>query len=811
MKFSFSLFLVLFTASFAFGQTATVKGVISNARGEGIDGVAIFVAKKGIIADEQGVYQFEVPSGEKIIVVFNHISFETDTAHLFLKENEIKTLNRTLSLSKNELGTIVLEDNRSRETGEVNIDPVKVDALPSVNESVEALISTLAGVVSNNELSSQYSVRGGNFDENLVYVNGIQIYRPFLVRNGQQEGLSFVNPDMVSDIKFSAGGFEAKYGDKMSSVLDITYKEPKKFGSKITASLLGGSATVEGTSKDYRLNYIMSFRHRTTELLLGSLDTDADYRPSFTDFQAYLTYHIGSDWKINILGNFAKNQYQYIPRTRQTEFGTVTEALRLTVYFDGQEIDQYQTGMGAISATYKTSDATELKWIASIFKTLEEENFDIQGEYFIGQLDNNLGSENFGDVAFNRGVGTYINHARNRLNAQVLSLEHKGKHVSDKATYRWGLKLNHELIEDKFSEWTMIDSAGYSLPTNSSTAPFELFESLKAKLNLSSSRITAYSQRNSNFDTEKGDFSLTYGLRAHYWTVNKQIVFSPRANISFIPNWKKDILFRFASGFYYQPPFYRELRNFEGTLNKDVKAQQSIHFVLGSDYNFKRWDRPFKLTSEVYYKQLNNLIPYQIDNLRLRYYATNNSNGQAYGVDFKINGEFVKGIESWASVSVMQIREDITDDSYFDLKDSVMVQPGYIPRPTDQRVSFSLFFQDYLPSDPSFSVNLGLHFSTGLPFGPPKSERYQQTLRTPPYRRVDLGFSKIFKEEGSKVEKMKFLNTFDSVWFTVEIFNILQINNTTSYLWVSDVSGGQFAVPNFLTSRLLNIKLKLTF
>ncbi|MFT7114207.1 MAG: hypothetical protein ACI8P7_000990 [Candidatus Azotimanducaceae bacterium] len=811
MKFSFSLFLVLFTASFAFGQTATVKGVISNARGEGIDGVAIFVAKKGIIADEQGVYQFEVPSGEKIIVVFNHISFETDTAHLFLKENEIKTLNRTLSLSKNELGTIVLEDNRSRETGEVNIDPVKVDALPSVNESVEALISTLAGVVSNNELSSQYSVRGGNFDENLVYVNGIQIYRPFLVRNGQQEGLSFVNPDMVSDIKFSAGGFEAKYGDKMSSVLDITYKEPKKFGSKITASLLGGSATVEGTSKDYRLNYIMSFRHRTTELLLGSMDTDADYRPSFTDFQAYLTYHIGSDWKINLLGNFAKNQYQYIPRTRQTEFGTVTEALRLTVYFDGQEIDQYQTGMGAISATYKPSDATELKWIASIFKTLEEENFDIQGEYFIGQLDNNLGSENFGDVAFNRGVGTYINHARNRLNAQVLSLEHKGKHVSDKATYRWGLKLNHELIEDKFSEWTMIDSAGYSLPTNSSTAPFELFESLKAKLNLSSSRVTAYSQRNSNFDTEKGDFSLTYGLRAHYWTVNKQIVFSPRANISFIPNWKKDILFRFASGFYYQPPFYRELRNFEGTLNKDVKAQQSIHFVLGSDYNFKRWDRPFKLTSEVYYKQLNNLIPYQIDNLRLRYYATNNSNGQAYGVDFKINGEFVKGIESWASVSVMQIREDITNDSYFDLKDSVMVQPGYIPRPTDQRVSFSLFFQDYLPSDPSFSVNLGLHFSTGLPFGPPKSERYQQTLRTPPYRRVDLGFSKIFKEEGSKVEKMKFLNTFDSVWFTVEIFNILQINNTTSYLWVSDVSGGQFAVPNFLTSRLLNIKLKLTF
>lgn len=801
-------FCLLFMALQAQSQEVALHGKMLDQNLNGLEGVFIQGPKSSTVSIDDGTFVLrELSPGD--LVVFTHLAYAPDSFRVALNASDSIFITKKLTPLNTQLETVDVQDDKGRSTGEVSLEQKDVELLPSANESVEALITTLPGVNSNNELSSQYNVRGGNFDENLVYVNDFQVYRPFLVRNGQQEGLSFINPDLVENIQFSAGGFDAQYGDKMSSVLNITYKEPKSFGLKMSASLLGGSSTLEGRIMGGRLSYIMGFRHRTTRLLLNSLDTDADYRPAFTDFQSLFTYYINEDFKIQWFSNLASNSYQYIPRTRQTEFGTVTQALRLTVFFDGQEIDEYQTAVSALSASYKPNDRTELKWILSTFNTQEYENFDIQGQYFIGELDNNLGSENFGEVLFNRGVGTYINHARNRLWAQVVSAEHKGKHIAEGHSYRWGVKYNFEQIDDVLREWVMIDSAGFSKPNSSGDQAFELNEAYRSDIQLQSHRWAAFAQRDDQWESDHGQWSSSIGLRWTYWSFNGDHNFSPRGRISFIPNWEKDWSFRLASGLYYQPPFYREIRDYDGILHPEVRAQQSIHYVFGADVNFKQWNRPFKWTGELYYKDLNQLNPYNIDNLRIRYSAQNNADGRAYGLDMKLHGEFVKGIDSWMSVSVMRIEEDIEGDSYFDNQDSVTVSPGFIPRPTDQRVSVSFYFQDYLPSDPSFTVNLGLYFSTGLPFGPPQSERYQQTLRTPPYRRVDIGFSKILKDADHEAKKWKFLNRFESVWLTVEVFNLLKINNTTSYLWVNDVNNNQFAVPNFLTSRLLNVKLKM--
>jgi len=596
----------------------------------------------------------------------------------------------------------------------------------------------------------------------------------------------------------------------MSSVLDIKYKKPYKTGASASVSLLGSSVHFEGASKNHRFTHISGLRYKTTKYLLNSLETKGDYNPSFIDFQTFLTYDISEKIELDFLGNYAQNKYLFVPSSRKTAFGNINIPLGLTVYFDGKEIDKFTTLTGAFSLNHKINSNLEIKWIGSAYRTMEKETYDIQGQYFINELDKELGSNNVGDSLMNIGVGTYLDHARNYLDAYVFSFSNKGIYIINDNTIKWGLNYQREIFYDKITEWRMLDSAGYSLPYTDSIVSVSNY--LKTNIHNSTNRITGYLQNNYFFENDSALFNLTYGVRLNYWDFNKEFLVSPRASISFEPNWKKDFVFRFSSGFYFQPPFYKELRDINGNVNYNIKAQKSIHFLIGSDYNFKLWNRPFKLITEAYYKILRDLITYEIDNVRISYSGENNANGYAVGIDMKINGEFVKGVDSWASLSVMQTEEDIINDSYTILTDSFSVEfhPGYIPRPTDQRVNFGLFFQDYLPRNPSYKMHLNLLFGSRLPFGPPNSVQFRNAFRIPPYRRVDIGFSKVLISEEKKYES-KFLSKFNSAWITLEVFNLLGTNNTISYMWISDIYNRKYAIPNYLTSRRLNLKLVLNF
>jgi hypothetical protein len=809
-------------SSTCFGQnTATIKGRITDFEtGAPIESISISMRGTSIAtySDSAGYYSLNVPAGKEIIIVINGIAVKTKTIRRIFKEGSTEELNLEMEASSKSLAGVDIEDKQTRASTLTRLDPKLVATLPT-SGGIESLLKTLPGVSSNNEMSSQYNVRGGNYDENLIYVNDVEIYRPFLVRSGQQEGLSFINPDLVSSILFSAGGFDAKYGDKMSSVLDIQYRKPREFTSTVTGSLLGGAVHLEGKSKSSRFTYLLGIRQRSNQYLLKSLDTQGDYRPMFADGQILLSYDFTPEFSIQFLGNYARNKYNVIPTTRETTFGTVNQALRLTVYFDGQEINDFETMLGAFTGIYKPNEDLTLKFITSGFRSYEYETFDVQGQYYIDELETDFSKDNFGDVKFNRGIGTFLNHARNYLTATVINAEHKGFYKN----WLWGVKVQSEIIEDKLSEWQNIDSAGYSLPQSNSEL-LELSVVTKQKINLSSNRITDYIQYNTTWG-EKVSYTLTAGVRSNYWTLNKQLVVSPRATFSIQPDWKKDWLFRFSAGMYYQPPFYRELRDFKGNINPNLKAQQSIHLVAGADHNFQVWNRPFKITTEIYYKQLNNLVPYEIDNVRIRYYAQNMASGYATGIDTRIYGQFVNGIESWFSLSVMKTAENLRNDSYTlyynsdgDViypgytanavkTDSTTFTPGFIPRPSDQRVNFGIYFQDYIPRFPMFKMNLSLLLGTGMPFGPPSFERYKDTLRMPPYRRVDIGFSyQLVSEEKTKA-KGKTWNFLRSAWLSVEVFNLLQVNNTISYLWLKDVTNRQYAIPNYLTARQLNVKL----
>ena len=811
------LFLFMLCIFFYFtGYTQTINGYITDEKKNNLPSVNISILNQsnGVSSDIDGKYNIEIPANRSVIIVYSFIGFQTEKIRIpMLKKGQEYTLNIELKSSSKLLEDVIITDQKSRKESFSRIKPKHVSVLPGNSGGIEAILKTLPGVSSANELSSQYSVRGGNFDENLVYVNGIEIYRPFLIRSGQQEGLSFVNSDMVSSILFSAGGFEAKYGDKMSSVLDITYKKPIKNTASIKLSLLGGSSHFEGTTKNGRLSYLVGVRHKTNQYLLNSLDTEAEYKPVFSDIQTFINYELNTNWKINFLGNISQNKYQMVPQNRETEFGTINEALKLRIYFEGQEIDKYETYFGALNTVFQPNTNLQLQFTSSAFKTFEQENFDILGEYWLYQLDNNLGSEDFGDIAFDRGVGKYIKHSRNSLNATVINLAHKGSYNKESLQFNWGFRIQKEEIEDKISEWNLIDSAFFNLPhpddniggDGDPNQQIIMNELLKTQINLSSYRNTSYMQ----ISKDIGTLTINGGTRGSYWTYNEELLLSPRLSLAYAPMWEKDIVFRAASGIYYQSPFYKELRTPEGTLNNNIKAQKSTHYVLGKDYLFYKWGRPFKWITEVYYKNLENLIPYKVDNVRIQYLTDDVSNGYATGIDMKINGEFVSGVESWVSLSVMKTEEDIIGDTQEDENGNIM-DVGYISRPTDQRVNFSMFFQDYLPGNPNYKMHMNLVYGSGLPFGPPQAERYQDVLRIPDYRRVDIGFSAILKSE-EKVNKIKWLNAFKSIWISAEVFNLLDINNTISYLWISDISGRQYAVPNYLTARQLNAKLIVNF
>ncbi len=793
-------------------QSGYIEGYIRNPDGQPLEYVNLAVegSSSGTSTNEAGFFRLRLPAGTDLAISITYLGYAPKKIPLYIAANELHIVEIILDPSAQPLPDVEVVEKQILSTDITRIDPRLAAILPGPAANIEGLIKTLPGVSSVSELSSQYSVRGGNFDENLVYVNGIEIYRPFLVRSGQQEGLSFLNSDLISSISFSAGGFEAQYGDKMASVLDIQYRQPESFKASFSMSLLEGSLHLEGISSNERFTYLTGLRHKSNQYLLGTLDTKGDYRPSFSDAQALLTYKVSDKTSLSLLGNYSNNRYLFQPEVQSTRFGTVSDVRQFTVYFDGQEVDRFVTSLGALSLAVTPNDQLNLEFISTVFQSDESETFDIQGAYWLRRVETDFGEDDFGQPTGNPlGVGAFHNHARNYLNAIVWNLEHKGSWSRNDQTLRWGIKVQHEDILDRLKEWSLIDSSGYIIPRQPLQAIL-LRDTLKARINMQSNRLTTYVQHTWGVEKDHGRFALTAGVRTNYWDFNQQFLLSPRLTVLYKPYWAHRWAFRASSGYFHQPPFYRELRDFQGILNHTIKAQESIHFVLGSEYNFMAWDRPFKYTTEIYYKQLKNLIPYELDNVRIRYYAENISNGYAAGLDMKVHGEFVPGVESWMSLSLMKTQEKIAGLFYTDAQGRE-TPAGFIPRPTDQRINFNMFFQDFLPRNPSYKVQLAFVYGSGLPFGPPSYQRQLDTLRMPSYKRVDIGFSKLLISEESKRSENSPFRHFESLWITAEVFNLLEINNTISYMWIKDVENRLFAIPNYLTSRLINIKLIARF
>ncbi|MEI6852646.1 MAG: TonB-dependent receptor [Bacteroidota bacterium] len=821
---------------------AVIYGKISDTASNPMElvNIALIGTTQGTRSDQKGNYELTVPANQEVTVAYSFVGFRQINLKMNLAPGEHKEFNQIMvstTLWKDAIN-IYARDERAVIT-RINIKQAEFIPTTSGNAIEELIKKTSLGVYSNNELSSQYTVRGGNFDENLVYVNDIEIYRPLLQKSGQQEGLSFANPDLTSGILFSSGGFDAKYGDKMSSVLDITYKKPDKFRGSVMLSLLGASGHLEAASKNKKFTFLVGVRQKSNQYVLNALQTKGQYKPSFTDVQLYTTWQISKKLEVSLLGNYAHNKYLVIPESRETQFGTVKESYQLKIFFDGKEQDIIDTYLGALSLTYKPKSNLFFKWISSGYQTHETQAYDIDGQYMIGRLEADFGKENFGQVTDVLGVGTHLQHARDDLHATVISTEIKGGYTKKKSYLQFGVKYQHEIIADNLKEWEMIDSSGYSIPhqpdsigyNNPGAQPFSpilLQDVVNNKIRMESNRFSGFLQNTWTFGIDSAELALTFGARAIYYDLNKQICISPRITLSYKPHWKKDIVFRFSTGVYYQPPFYKEMKRFDGTINTDLKAQRSIHFLVGSDWNFEMWGRPFKFVTEVYYKHLDHLDPYEVDNVKIQYFANNNGTGYATGIDLKINGEFVKGDESWLGLSLMQTREKIAGEYYMQYynKDGVLIQPGYtkdnvavdsvrrepgyIPRPTDQLLNVNIFFQDHFPRWPTFKMHLNFVYSTPLTFGPPEHLRYKDTLRMPAYFRVDIGFSKSLVDE-SRVSKKGRTRILKSLWISAEVFNLLGRLNTISYLWVKDVNNRQYAVPNELTNRLFNIKLVAKF
>jgi len=803
------LYILLFfvTVICSAQQTATIRGIVTDEEGNvlfsaslGIENMSI-----GTVTNETGAYSLEVPANEDLVFLVYFLGYETYRITLRLQPGEIRIRNIQLKQEVKELEDVEVFGIKDRENTLVPIDIKSLDQLPNPSGNIESILKTLPGVVSGSELSSQYSVRGGSYDENLIYVNDIEIYRPLLVQSAQQEGLSFINPSMISSIQFSAGGFDAEYGDKLSSVLDIQYKKPSELGGSLSASLLGGSVHVGGSSKNKKFTHNTGVRYKTTKYILSTLDTRGDYKPSFTDIQSFLTYDLSKTLELDVLINYATNKFNRVPDNRSTNFGTLSQGFNFTVFYEGQEIDKFETYLGALSLNYHPNDKFTLKFIASAFRSNEEITYDILKQYWINLA--TQGSSGKKDSLINVGIGTSLDHARNTLEASICSFDLKASNYSGAGVTRWGIKLQQEFIDDKLSEWQMIDSAGHSLPYSDET--IELNYVSKSTNSLNNSRISGYLQHTFNLSGQRSVTRLTLGVRAQYWTYNKETTISPRINLTITPDKAPNLTWHFATGLYYQPPFYKELRDPYGNLYPDIKAQRAFHAVTGADYKFRAWGRPFVFTTEVYYKYLTRLIPYKLDDVRLQYLPMYKAKGYATGIDFKVYGEFVPGTESWFSLSFLSTKEDIYND-YVVNTDNTVSYPGYYSRPTDQWINFSLFFQDYLPSNPNYKVHLMLIYGSGLPYSGPLYSRPADVYRLGPYRRVDIGFSRAI------IRKPEKKYGIESIWISLEILNLLDALNTVSYDWVRTVESdiglnAYFAVPNYLTRRSFNLKLSASF
>jgi len=810
------IIMLLFTVFAANAQNAkaTVNGMVTDEQGKPIELVAVGIANTGIgtYTDPKGKYTLEVSAGKNITLTFSFLGYDAQKKTISVKENDKRTLNIVLSSHYTMLTEFRVKDNQQRLTPGTTYVNIKEEA-PGPNDALTNTIKTLVG--SHNELTSQYSVRGGNYDENLVYVNDFEIYRPYLVRSGQQEGLSFVNSDLISNVNFSLGGFQSKYGDKMSSVLDVTYKKPTQFGGSFMMSLLGANLHLEGVSKNKKLTYLIGVREKNNQYLLQSQPTKGVYNPSFTDVQALVNYHINSRWEVEAIGNYARNRFTFYPESQTTSFGVINQAYQLQVFYGGAELDQFDSRFAGISTTYRPNDKLKLKLLASGFQTNEQETYDIAGEYLFGELETDLGKNNFGQIKTYLGTGLIHNYARNYLSVNLGNVAHRGSYDAGKHFIQWGADVNVTNISDQLHEWERRDSAGFTQPYNPNALYLTHFYHSSADFDYT--QLSGFLQDNFRLNDSLG-IAMSAGVRFNYDYLNQEMVISPRFQASYKPrHWKRDLIFKVAGGLYAQPPFYREMRDLLGNVNKNLLAQKSFHYVAGADYNFNWWGRPMKVTAEGYYKDMWDIVPYTYDNVRIRYYGKNDAVGYAYGGELRLYGDIVKDAQSWISIGVLKTMEDLKDDSIVYKNtagaDSVITHPGYIPRPSDQRLMVGMYFEDYLPNNKNFRMHLNLIYATGLPFGAPDKPRYADTLRIPDYKRVDIGFSALLLD-GKKRERPyhSFFREVKSIWASLEIFNLLGIQNTLSFSWIQDQSTNKnFAVPNHLTSRLVNVKIIVKF
>ena len=784
------LLALLATALGCVAQTFTLRGRVTDGEGNPVEFASVTCPSQGraTVTSLQGQYELKLLSADSVVVKFSMLGYRTKT-RVLRRPKGTQTLQVTLTEQASTLGEVTVAGQKIQSGQTQDISTKPLHSLPSTTgNAVEELIQSQAGVSTHSELSSQYNVRGGSFDENSVYINSVEVYRPFLVRSGQQEGLSVINPDMVERIGFSTGGFEAKYGDKMSSALNITYRRPKRFEATAAASLLGGSAYVGFSNK--KLAWANGLRYKTTKYLLGSLETKGEYKPNFLDYQTYLSYKPNKRWTVDFIGNIADNHYNFHPEDRETKFGTMESVRSFRVYFDGQEKDRFRTFFGTLGITRHLGDSTSVSLLGSSFSTSEQERYDIQGQYWLTQT----------ETSENLGVGTYFEHARNYLKAHVESVKLLLKHTAKQHNVEAGLTWKQEHIEENSVEYEMRDSAGYSVPHTGKDL-FMIY-SLRARNELNANRLETYVQDTWRFRSagEHTLFTLNYGLRFSHWNYNKESILSPRVSLGITPSFNHNVTLRFATGLYYQAPFFKELRDTStvagvtrATLNRKIKSQRSIHFIAGMDYRFNMNNRPFKFTAELYYKLLGNVVPYSINNVKVVYYGSNEASGHAAGLDLKLFGEFVPGTDSWVTLSVMDTKMKLNGVK--------------VPMPTDQRYALNLFFTDYFPGTTRWKMSLKLAYADGLPFSAPHRELETNTFRAAAYKRADIGMSYRVLNNEHRERKSIFRN----IWLSLDCLNLLGINNVNSYYWVTDVTNQQYAVPNYLTGRQINARLLFEF
>ncbi len=815
------LFLLISCIGFSQKKSAWVSGKVIDENENPLPNVSVVILGKqtGIATNDTGYFHLKVPAEKAFAILFSYTGYGEEQKNFLLNENEQEYV--TIRMERGTgtvLKEVIVTDQRDRtEAGLIRPNPKTILNLPSAVTGVESLIKIFVG--SNNELTSQYSVRGGSYDENLIYVNDFEVFRPYLVRNGQQEGLSFINPELVRNINFYNGGFPAKYGDKMSSVLDIQYNKPKRFGGSAYVGILEQGLHVEGTSSNNRFSYLLGVRNRSNKNLLSSQETEGNYVPSSSDLQALLAYQLSNKSTLELFGNISNTKFTLQPSFSQLTTSVFspyyTANLGLDIYFTGFEMDEYSTNMLGLALTKQVSRRLKLKWMASRFENDERENVDITGAYLFGERDFDKSKPSFGLIINPLGAGMYQTFLRNQLNIENWNFSHKGNYEQGKHAYQWGLAYDKTLINDKLNEWEYQDSAGYSLPFQPDI--LQMSKSLKSTADLNIDKFSGYAQDNIRFGDSLNMYTFTAGVRFNYNSLNGEFLVSPRIGASWKPNWKRDFVFRIAAGAYHQPPFYRELRRYDGTINTELKAQKSWQGVMGFDYNFTGLaGRPMRWTTEAYYKHMTDVVPYDVDNVRVRYYGENMAKAYAAGVEMRLYGELVKDAESWISLGLMSTKEDLEGDTYTDYTlndqnepiDSVTVEQGWVRRPTDRRITFGMYFQDYLATNKNLKVNLNLLYGSNLPYNIPNSVKYRNALEIPPYIRVDSGFSALLLDSDRSIRRSHspFLG-FDNIWASLEVFNLIDRDNTISYLLIKDFSNTVYAMPQRLTPRLLNFKI----